>query len=214
MSPLTKLFVVLLVILSIAFVSGTIVALNQVDANQAAIDAANQKRKAAEAQVSNLTDQVDAQRAIALATATQASNEINGMKKDADALQMQLSDAKAQFADVSSKMAIQSSTLTQLTEALKSSEATKNDYAQQIADLRKSNDKYLMDNGDLNSRVTDLTAKLDVTERERKYLDEQLTEAKSTSDKMSKALNDAGIKIDLADAGTRGGAPKINAVIR
>jgi myosin heavy subunit len=213
-SPLTKLFVVLLVILSIAFVSGTIVALNQVEVNQAAVDLARKQTNDAKTQIANLTEQVEAQRQIALATAAQASTQIENMKTASNALQMQVNDAKAQVADVSSKMSIQSSDLTRLTEALKSSEDTKGKYADQIADLRKVNDNYLLENGDLNTRVTQLTNNLDVTERERKYLAEQLTEAKSSSDKMSKALNDAGIKVDLASAGVHGGAPKIDAVIR
>ena len=214
MSPLTKLFVVLLVILSIAFVSGTIVALNQVDANQSAIDTLRKQLNDAKTQVTNLNEQLAAQQAIDHATAAQASTQIEDMKKAANALQMEVNDSKAQVADASSKMAIQSSDLTRLTEALKSSEATKGAYADQIAELRKANDNYLRQNGELNTSVTELTNRLDVTERERKYLAEQLTEAKSTSDKMSKALNDAGIKVDLADAGTRGGAPKIDAIIR
>ncbi len=214
MSPLTKLFVVLLVILSIAFVSGTIVALNQVDANKLAVDTLSQQLRDANTKVGTLTEAVEAQRQIALATATQASSQKDAMQQAANALQMQINDAKAQVADVSSKMAIQSSDLTRLTEALKSSEATKSAYADQIAELRKANDTYLQQNGELNSSVTDLTNKLDVTERERKYLAEQLAQAKDTSDKLSKALNDAGIKVDLADAGVRGGAPKIDAIIR
>jgi hypothetical protein len=213
-SPLTKLFVVLLVILSIAFVSGTIVALNQVDANKLAVDTLSQQLRDANTKVGTLTEAVEAQRQIALATATQASSQKDAMQQAANALQMQINDAKAQVADVSSKMAIQSSDLTRLTEALKSSEATKSAYADQIAELRKANDTYLQQNGELNSSVTDLTNKLDVTERERKYLAEQLAQAKDTSDKLSKALNDAGIKVDLADAGVRGGAPKIDAIIR
>ena len=214
MSALTKLFVVLLVILSIAFVSGTIVALNQVDANQAAIDTLSKKYKDAQQQISNLTEQVEAQRQIALATAAQASTQIEDMKKATNALQMEVNDSKAEVADASSKMAIQSSDLTRLTEALKSSEDTKSKYADQISDLRKTSDNYLLQNGQLNTTVTELTNRLDVTERERKYLAEQLTEAKSTSDKLSKALNDAGVKVDLAAAGTHGGAPRIDAVIR
>jgi hypothetical protein len=213
-SPLTKLFVVLLVILSIAFVSGTIVALNQVDANQAAIDKLRKDKDAETLQVANLGEQVEAQRQIALAADAQAHTKKDEMQQSVTALQMEVNDSKAQVADVSSKMAIQSSDLTRLTEALKSSETTKAAYADQIAELRKANDTYLLQNGELNTSVTDLTNKLDVTERERKYLAEQLTEAKATSDKMSKALNDAGIKVDLADAGTRGGAPKIDAIIR
>ena len=214
MSPLTKLFVVLLVILSIAFVSGTIVALNQVDVNQLAIDTLAKKLKDAQAQVGNLNEQVDAQRQIGLATAADASNQLKEMGLKATAQQMEVNDAKAQIADALSKMAIQSSDVTRLTEALKSSEDTKGKLSDQIADLRKANDNYLLQNGQLNTSVTELTNQLDVTERERKYLAEQLTEAKSESDKLSKALNDAGIKVDLADAGTRGGAPKIDAIIR
>jgi hypothetical protein len=213
-SPLTKLFVVLLVILSIAFVSGTIVALNQVDVNQAAVDKLTKQYNDGLTQNANLREQVEAQRQIALASAAQDSARIEGMKNASNALKMEVDDAKAQVADASSKMAIQSSDLTRLTEALKTSEDTKGKYADQIADLRKTNDKYLLDNGDLNTHITELQNTLDVTERERKYLAEQLTQAKDSSDKMSKALNDAGIKVDLASAGTHGGAPKIDAVIR
>ncbi len=214
MSPLTKLFVSLLVILSIAFVSGTIVALSAVDVNKAQLDALNKQVNADLTTIANLREQAQAQTQIALAQAAQNTAQLDDMRKSTNALQMQVSDAKAQLADASSKMAIQSSDLTRLTEALKSSEDTKGKYADQIAELRKTNDTYQSQNGDLNLRVTDLTYRLDATERDRKYLAEQLTEAKASEDKMSKALNDAGIRVDVAQAGTKAGAPKIDAVIR
>jgi hypothetical protein len=213
-SPLTKLFVVLLVILSIAFVSGTIVALNQVDVNQAAVDTIRRQLNDSKTQIANLNEDVEAQRQIALATAAQARTQQSELTTKNNDLTMQINDAKAQVADAASKMAIQSSDLTRLTEALNTSEATKSKYADQIAELRKANDNYLLQNGELNTSVTELTNRLDVTERERKYLAEQLTQAKASSDKMSKALNDAGISVDLASAGTKGGAPKIDAIIR
>ncbi len=214
MSPLTKLFVVLLVILSIAFVSGTIVALSQVDVNQAAIDQLHKQLNDSKTQIANLTEEAAAQHANALATEADCAVRIKDRDAKNDSLSTELGAAKAEVADASSKMAVQSSDLTRLTEALKTSEDTKSKYADQIADLRKSNDTYLLQNGELNTTVTDLTNRLDVTERERKYLAEQLTEAKTNSDKLSKALSDAGITVDLASAGTRGGAPKIDAVIR
>jgi septal ring factor EnvC (AmiA/AmiB activator) len=213
-SPLTKLFVVLLVILSIAFVSGTIVALNQVDVNQTAIDTLRKQLNEAKQQNASLAEQVQTQTAIARATAADADHRVDDMTKANNALQMDVNDSKAQVADASSKMAIQSSDLTRVTEALKSSEDTKGKYADQIADLRKNSDNLLMQNGQLNASVTDLTSRLDVTERERKYLAEQLTQAKDTSDKLSKVIKDAGLNADVATAGTHGGAPAITGVIR
>ena len=208
------MFVVLLVILSIAFVSGTIVALNQVDVNQEAVKKANDAVTVERARSSSLSQSLEAEKSIEQASATQSQTRIDDMQKSSNALQLQLNDSKAQLADSASKMAIQSSDVTRLTEALKTSEDTKSKYAEQIADLRKNNDTYLTQNGQLNTTVTELTNRLDVTERERKYLAEQLTESKTASDKMSGFIKDNGLTFDLASAGTHGGSPKIDAVIR
>jgi myosin heavy subunit len=213
-SPLTKLFVVLLVILSIAFVSGTIVALNQVDVNQTAIDTLRKQLNDSKQQNASLAEQVQTQTALARETVTAKQQQIDEVTKASEAHQTEAADLRAQLADASSKAAIQSIDQTRLTEALKSSEDTKGKYADQIADLRKNSDTLLIQNGQLNSSVTDLTSRLDVTERERKYLAEQLTQAKDTSDKLSKAIKDAGLNVDVATAGTHGGAPAISAVIR
>ena len=215
MSALTKLFVILLVVLSLLLTAATVVFVNQVDDSKKLADNYKQQLGAETAKSEALRNESEAARATAQETVHQASAQLEQAKQQMNTLQQQVIDRDSSLGKAQTQTAIQAADLTRLAEALKASEDTKSHLQDQIAELRGGNDKYVSQNAQLNQTVTDLTNRLEVTERERKFLAEQLTESKNTADKQSSMLKDMGVtQAQMASAGSKLGAPAINGVIR
>ena len=215
MSPLTKLFVILLVVLSLLLTAATVVFVSQVEDYKKNADNNKQLLDAERSKSESLRNEAEAARATAQESVRQASAQIEQSKQQMNGLQQQVIAGDAQLGQAKSQAAIQSADLTRLAEALKASEDTKSHLQDQVADLRGGNDKMLQQNAQLNQTVTDLTNRLEVTERERKFLAEQLTETKNQADKQSSMLKDMGVtQAQMASAGSNAGAPPINGVIR
>lgn len=216
MSPLTKLFVVLLVVLSMLLSAATVVFVNTVTDYKASLEKANQQNASQLAQAESRQAAAEAARLQAMESEKNAQNTINQMRQAANQTQQLIADRDAQLGDLRSKMAMLTADIARMTEALKASEDNKGKLQEQVAQLRTSNDQLLRQTGELNLTVSDLSNRLAVTERERQFLAEQLAEAKSQADQLSAAIRDAGLSpAQLAQsAGLRGGAPAINGVIR
>ncbi len=219
MSPLTKLFVVLQTLFTLALAAGAVVFVNQTE---------DYRGKATLAQ-----QQMDAQRAesqrqqnIANSIAESARNAAAQARSQADAARAAVNDAATKLADrekslgdLNLRMAQVSADVTRLTEALKASEETKSRLQEQVASFRNLADERMKQNGELNLTVTELSNKLAVTERERTFLAEQLAQLRGQSDRLSAAIRDMGgnpnaIVSGAPGVGTRGGAPAINGVVR
>lgn len=215
MSPLTRLFVVLLVVLSLLLTAATVVFVNQTDDYKGKLDFAKQQLASEQAKSESVRSEAEAARATAQESVRQAMTQVEQSRQQMNALQQAAIDKDTQLGQAKSQSAIQAADLTRLAEALKASEDTKSHLQEQLADLRGGNDKLVTQNAQLNQTVTDLTNRLEVTERERKFLAEQLTEAKAQTDKQGAMLRDMGVSpAQLASAGTRLGAPAINGVVR
>jgi hypothetical protein len=214
LSPVTKLFVVLNVLLEMLVVAGVVVYANTIpNLNDQVADLKNAKQ-AADLRASTAEQGRESDHAASAASIQQLQSQLDQQKQANLQLQANISDLSAQKAQNTQQYALQSADQVRLTEALQASENTKNLYAKQIADLRQSNDDKLTQNAQLNTTVTDLSNKLDVTERERQFLSEQLTEAKGRIDKQSSLLLDNNIADSSAPAGLKAGAPPISGVIR
>jgi hypothetical protein len=213
-SPLTKVFVVLLVVLSMLLAAGTVVFVNARDAQLKTLQDTEVRLKTELANAQSARSEADALRAGAAEQLQSAQNQIEQMRQAANNLQGQLVNSATQLGQAQSQLAMQSADMTRLTEALKASEATKSVLQEQVTELRRTNDERLAQNTQLNQTVSDLTNKLEVTERERQNLAEQLTEAKTQLDKSTAQLRGLGVSPgDAVAAGTRIGPP-VSGVIR
>jgi hypothetical protein len=216
LSPLTRLFVILLVVLSLLLTAATVVFVNQQDDYKRTNEAQKALLAAAQQTMATKTTEADAARAARDEAVRQANAEREQAKQQMNDIQQKAIEKDSQLAQAKTDLAIRSADVTRLAEALKGSEEAKNAQANQINDLRGTNDKLTMQNAQLNQSVTDLTNRLEVTERERKFVSEQLAEEKNKADKQGAMLRDAGISPQqLASATVKGaGAPAINGVIR
>ena len=211
MSPLTKLFVGLLIVLSLLTTAATVVYVNKEDVQkstlantQAQLQSAQAAAEAARAELTAAQQNLTAVQQAANQAAQQATTDINARQQQISQLQVDL--AKAQ-----SQQATQQLDVSRLTEALNASQASTTALQTEVARLRQSNDQLVRQATELNGSVSDLTARLEVTERERRLLAEQLTTAQADVTRLTAIVRTANLsperQVPLA-------APAINGVIR
>jgi hypothetical protein len=214
LSPLTKLFVVLLVVLSLLMTASVVVFVNRVEDYRATSQTSKDELAAAQRRAEQQMNEVNAQRAQAERNEAAATARLAAMNQTLLQAQQQLADKSAQVAEAARSNALQSLDVNRLTEALRASESQKNQLVQQTTALRTENDRLLRQSTELNSALSDSTNRLEVTERERRYLAEQLTEAQQASNRSAAQLKDLGVREGETSSGLRGGAPAINAVVK
>lgn len=217
MSPLTKTFVLLLVIVSLLQTAALVVYVNTQGVTTKRVDEAL-------ASAASLSARLNAAESNLAAAEDRAAKNLAMVTDANDARQKSEIDYKQKLADASARVAEQNSRLTlvqadvaRLTEALKGSEDTKSKLHQLVTDLRGSNDTALTNAAQMSQEISDLTNKLEVTERQRRFFAEQLEEARSRESKLTSALKDAGVspaQVLASSAGLKAGAPNINGVIR
>ena len=217
MTVLTKIFVVLLVILSIVSSAAFITYVNTVEATRQAVETNKAQLQLKIQEVENLKAALDAANVAAADNFKTATAQIEQMKQSRDEANRTVADRDAQLARANAQLTLQSADLGRLTEALKASEATTNQLQQAVSNLRQSNDQLVRQSAEQSMSISELTNKLEVTERERRFLAEQFSEARNQADRLGKAVKDMGG--DLAaiigrPTGLSAGAPRINGVIR
>lgn len=214
MSPLTKLFVVLLVILSLLTTAATVVYVNKEDFNsetlkqtQAQLAAAQETARRAEDQARVAQENATAIQQQANAQAAVANNALAQADSKVATLNVELAKAASQGA-------AQQLDVSRLTEALNASQQTSGRQQEEVVRLRTNTDQLVRQSSELNSSVSDLTNKLEVTERERRNLAEQLTQESADLDKANRALAAAGVRPEQMQPLVNRAGPAINGVIR
>ena len=215
MNPLTKIFVVLHVVLSLLLTAGLIVFINRTEnfaakmaASANALQAANNRANAAESDAS-------AAREAATAAVAAVNAKIKDVQAQLSAAQTQMDQKDAALAQAASSAALAAADSSRLTEALKASEDQKSKQQDIITQIRTDDAALVKKDSDLNITVSDLTNKLDVANRERENFGEQLSEAKSQNENLVKILGDNGITPNqVGGIRANGGAVPINGIVR
>jgi predicted nucleic acid-binding Zn-ribbon protein len=215
LSPLTKLFVAMLIVLSLLTTAATVLYVNKEDVQKTTLANTQAQLQAAQAAAQAARDELTAAQqnltnvqAAANQASQQATTDINARQQEISKLQVDL--AKAQSAEATQKLDI-----SRLTEALNASQASMTALQTEVARLRTNNDQLVRQASDLNGSVSDLTARLEVTERERRLLAEQLTQSSTENQRLSAIIRGANLSPDAQQqAVARSGLPAINGVIR
>jgi hypothetical protein len=214
LSPLTKVFVVLLVILAMLLSAATIAFVNADDAARVAATTAKDRLAQQLAAAEAARAELEAARQIDRDNLAASQQQLEQARQNNNNLQSQLVNSATQLAQAQSQIAMASADITRLTEGLKAAQTTNAALQQQNDEQRKINDQRLAENTQLNQAVSDLTNRLEVTERERRNLAEQLAEARNRTDQMGAQLRGLGISPEqAAAAGSRVG-PQVEGVIR
>lgn len=218
MSPLTKLFVVLLVLVSIIQTAGIITFVNKLEPLQADL-----LRARADAQVQM---QLATNKSTDLAAVSaELADKVNDLRKQKDDFNTQLQTYRttiesrdAQLAKLQSDHALLLSANAGQATALQLSEDSKAKLSEQVVALRKDADERQRQNNELGARNTELTALNAVLNRDLRHLTEQLTELNAKNTQLGNRLREMGVS-DAQIASNEPvnsvrSAPAINGVVR
>ena len=215
MSPLTKLFVSLLIVLSLLTTAATVVYVNKEDVQKSTLANTQAQLQSAQAAAQAARDELTAAQQNLQNVQAQANQTAQQATTDINARQQQISQLQVELAKGQSQQATQQLDISRLTEALNASQASTTALQTEVARLRTSNDQLVRQASDLNGSVSDLTARLEVTERERRLLAEQLTQASTENQRLSAVITGAGLNPQQQQqAIAKSGLPSINGVIR
>lgn len=216
MSPLTKLFVALHVLVSAMLVAGVIVFVNKQENFSATATAAQAAATRADAQRASETLALSADVETYKRSNIALTSTIDNLKQQLAAGQQKSNEQAAAIADASSKSTLQLAENAKLAEGMKASQDAQTKLNDAVTELRKNLDTRVTEASQLNGAISDLTNKLDVSERERRFAVEQLTEARANIDRLSTQAKAAGVELDTptAEAAAAKIGPPINGVVR
>lgn len=217
MSPLTKLFVVLLVLVSVIMTAGIVTFVNKLSPIQKNLEETRARLAVKDSLLARAMDNVAAAESRVQAAQAEAASASQALNNEILKLRAELLDRDAQIAAARQSIATLTSANSSQAAALAASEDSKSKLQEQVTNLRRDADERLRQITDLNTRVTNLVAQNAVLERERRNLAEQVTELQAKGEQMSRLIRDLGgneTMIAQGPAGIRAGAPAINGVIR
>jgi len=215
LSTVTKIFVVLLVVLSLLLTAATVTFVNTQQEFGTSLTNARSDADTQRALVQQLENRLGAERTQANDAYRLATAQIEAIKRDQNQIQQALIDRDAQLARLRGDVSLLQADNSRLTEALRASESSKVQLQQIVQDLRQTGDRRQTENAQLNAALNDLTSRLEVTERERRFLAEQLAEVRQQNEQLSSAARRAGIDLrQVVAQQTTGGDVRINGVIR
>ena len=215
MSPLTKIFVGLSIVLSLLTTAAFIVYVNKADVSMETYNQTKATLVARNNEISSLQQQVSAAQQNATAMIQETNSQANAATAENSRLQQEISKLNVELAKASGASASQQLDISRLTEALNATQAAGGKLSDEVASLRGGNDDLVKKSVQLNTTVSDLTNKLDVTEKERRKLAEQLAETSADAQRMSKVITGAGLSSEQQElAVNRSGLPAINGVVR
>ena len=215
MSPLTKLCVGLLIVLSLLTSAAFIVYVNKEDLTQTALKQTKASLDSERLKTESLSQQVQSLQSNLTSQQQEAASQANAASAENSRLQQDISKLNVDLAKASGTGASQQLDIARLTEALNASQTTSGKLGEEVTRLRTGNDTLVKQSSDLNSTVSDLTNKLEVTEKERRKLAEQLTQTQADAQHMSDVIKGAGLAPQQqARAANASGSPAINGVVR
>jgi hypothetical protein len=217
LSPLTKLFVVLLVIVSMLNAAAIVVFVNKAQPLQPQLEAANQQLSAERQQ--SAANMGARQKAEDLYNA-----EVQQHQKDNSANAARQGDVQSKVNEASVTIARLQADNTNLQAAMNTANSnvqlttsTANKLQDQVTELRTSNDSLVKQNEEFGRRNAELTSTLESMKARMEETQEQFAESKDNVQKLGGALKERGYDPEqiLTAPVTNGlGAPSIEGVIR
>ena len=214
MSPLTRLFVILLVVLSLLNSAAIVVYVNKEDITKQSLDDTRKQRDAARAESSALQQQLASAQLNLTTVQDQSNANASAASAENTRLQREISRLNVDLAQASGAAATQQLDISRLTEALNASQTSSGKLSEEVNRLRGGNDTLVRQSAELNSTVSDLTNKLDVTERDRRLLAEQLTQMRASAEQMQRTIQSSGLSPRQQEVAAARSGPPINGVVR
>ena len=213
MSPLTKVFVVVLVVLSLLLAAASVTLLSTVPNYQTQVGTLTQARDAAVAEGNRRAAASDAQQSALQSQTSQLNGQLQSANEQAAGLRTALAKAEADKADLQGQLAQTQTTQAQLASAANAATALSDEFRQQVSTLRGDYDKTLQQYADINKENSTTSQNLQFTERKLRDTLEQLKDAQSQSSQLQDQLRQNGLNPGQQTAGAPVSAPPINGVI-
>lgn len=207
MSALTKIFIVLLVILSIVMAAGVVVWVNRQEQFTVALKKAQQDLAAAQAKASSASLELSSsQHAWEL-----RENGYRDIVKSKDQENAQLRQAilekDTRIAELNTNLAQQTAASQSANSALEVAQKTLDTTMAQFADLRKSDLDLQRNYAEATFRINDLLNKYETTNKQWQFAEEQVTQLQKDNQHLTQVLHQAGVS--LANPKTINGEPLI-----
>ena len=179
MSFLTKLFVVLHVVLTLLFVSATIVWVNRVEDFRKTNGALSAQLTAARAEAQSAINEAQTARADALAVRQQVGAEIDRARKERDDALAEVRERDTQLAQLQQNLASADARAQASTSGLETAMKTNSLLQDQLNQSRETGNKIQQQNTELLTDNSDLRQKLSVASRQLQNTNEELEEARN-----------------------------------
>lgn len=194
MSPLTKVFVVLLVVLSILFVAGTIVFVNRTEDYKVYVTAGKAEVQRAHTERDEANRDLVAFKAQSASDSQAKDQQLTVAHDDLQHAQENVTKLNGQVAELQSNVAQLTAASASTAEALKLAQGRLATQQDQLGELRTAADKAERQYTDATIRIGDLENKLQVTEKARRFLAEQNTQQAADLERAQKTLHDNNLQ--------------------
>lgn len=208
MSALTKIFVVLLVILSIIETAGMVVYVNRSEAFTKSTTDLKAKVAAAQAEAGSANDKAAMANTARQQLQQQMQAQVDAKQAQMNALQGQLAGESARVAELEGTVAQLSAANKSANDALQVAQKSYDTINTQMVDLRKSDTDLQKRYAEATFAINDLTNKYDVTNRQWRDANEQITQLNTDLQRAREALHKAGVAENAS--GRMQGEPLVN----
>lgn len=212
MSALTKIFVVLLVVLSLLLAAASVTYLNTLPNYQSQLTALRTANTSAEAEARRATSAGEQERAALNQRIVSITEQLNAARTDAARIRTELAQAEAEKADLQSQLAQSNTTQSTLSQAVQANTALVDELRNQVNSLRDEYQQTL-------AQYTETSRQLATTSNDNqrllqqvRLLQEQQTELQSRNSDLEGALTHLGGDPSNLTAGNIA-PPPINGVV-
>lgn len=213
MSALTKIFVVLLVVLSLLLSAGLIVFVNRQDNYKAFAETAKKQLAAALSEKTLATSQLEKLQGEKQDALTEKDNQINGLKATIANDERSVADKTTQIAELQQQVTQANAANSSLAEGLKVAQQDIASRQTAYAALQTDSDKHEKELVEDSNRISDLTNSLDVATKQYRYLAEQNTKLATDNDSLNATLRKYNISPSgntLPAGGAINNTPNVN----
>jgi len=194
-SALTKIFVVLLVILSIVMAAGVVVWVNRQQQFNVALRSAQEKLAAADQKASSASRELENANSAQKLLEKTYSDMVKSKDQEKAQLSQGLMDANTRIAELNTNLAQQTAASQSANSALEVAQKTLDTTMAQFADLRKSDLDLQRQYAEATFRINDLLNKYETTNKQWQFAEEQVTQLQKDNQHLTQVMHQAGVSL-------------------
>ncbi len=211
MSVLTRVFVVVLVVLSLLLSAAAVTFLNTIPGLQADLETSKEAIAIANATAARSTTAADTRVSNARREVDELVNRLNSAQTDVGSLRAQLDETRAEAARLQSQLALEQATVSATAQAVTVTTQQYDALQQQLASLRGETSQITEQYGATQAQLNQVQNELTFTRRALRAEQEKIAELTAMNGRMKSALGSLGMNSDAIPANL--GAKDVNGII-